>query len=351
MSRNSMLHRFLPACVLLLALAGARVESQEAIPSNPAVTFIGASPTEISRPATAAGLAGDLLNSIDREGNVKQGLALDFTPWWVIPGLRIPLQDYQERRGKYILANTQISLATAKSSGDDNDTDLGLGLRTVFFDDADFMKSRKFIAELDRRRQECEPPDQPEDLGAYEECLDRVFLEWREQWLDQRRPWNRSALAMALATSLQLGGSQIDNAEWSGIGVWMTGALRLARWGQLGGQVEYDYRMQGSGESLNHFLGAGVRGLAGGPSFAVSVEYWGRMNLSGPNGDRYSDRLTVAVEYRIGENTWLSSGMSGSIAETGEGLSLLSSLRWEILSGPTLIPPAEQTSTPEGNDS
>ena len=118
MSRNSMLHRFLPACVLLLALAGARVESQEAIPSNPAVTFIGASPTEISRPATAAGLAGDLLNSIDREGNVKQGLALDFTPWWVIPGLRIPLQDYQERRGKYILANTQISLATAKSSGE-----------------------------------------------------------------------------------------------------------------------------------------------------------------------------------------------------------------------------------------
>ena len=79
----------------------------------------------------------------------------------------------------------------------------------------------------------------------------------------------------------------------------------------------------------------------------------GRMDLSDLNGDGYSDRLTVAVEYRIGESTWLSSGMSGSLADKNEGLSLLSSLRWEILSGPTLMPPPEQApaETPEENGS
>jgi hypothetical protein len=328
--------------VLIFLLVAGILAAQDGIPSTPAVTFINASPTEISRPATARALAADLLNAIDPAGNVKQGLSLDFAPWSLIPGLRITLQDYQENTLKYMLANTQVSVATTKTSGSVNDTDFGFGVRVTFLDDSDFMKDRDFIAELDRRRQEeCQAPEQPEDTDRYEECLGRVFVEAVENWQTQHQAWNRNAVSMAFATGLRLGDSELANAEWTGIGTWLTGALKLGSWGQLTGQAEYDFRRDSFGDVLSHILKASVRGLAGSPDFNASVEYSACFDFSELDGDWYSDRLTAAAEYRIGESIWLSTGIGLSIADPDERVSLLSSVRWEILSGPKLVPPAE----------
>lgn len=331
-------------CLLVLFFVSGVLVAQDGIATTPAVTFLGASPTEITRPATAQALAADILNAIDPSGTVKQGLSLDIAPWSLIPGLRITLQDYQQDAKKYMLANTQVSVATIKSTGSVNDTDLGIGFRVTLLDDSDFLKDIDYMGELDRRMDEgCKQPEQPEDITEYSQCLDRVFTEMVEEWQTEHQisNWNRNALSMAFATGLRLGDSEIDQVEWIGIGTWMTGALKLRGWGQLTGQAKYNYRRENLAEELDHILEASVRTLAGGPVFTVSVEYSSVVNFSELESDWYSDRLTVAIEYQVGEGMWLSSGIGGSISDPDERVSLLSSLRWKIITGPNLRPPSE----------
>jgi len=66
-----------------------------AVPDAPAFTFLGVTPNSISRPGTARQLAVGQSNSIDSSGCAEQGIAIDFAPWFLIPGVTNTRSDYQ----------------------------------------------------------------------------------------------------------------------------------------------------------------------------------------------------------------------------------------------------------------
>ncbi len=318
---------------VLLAVHPCRLAAQDGVPSSPAFLFLGVSPEHISRPATPQALAAELAGAIDAAGAAAQGFALDFAPWSLIPGLRIPLQDYQSRRLSYMAANTQISLATVRAASAENDTDLGLGLRVAIVNDGDYMADpalgvlyRKKLEECGELRAAAQPGD--DSLQRYEACLNGAFEEAVTEW-KQAQSWNGNALALALASALRLRDSLLGQPEWLGIGAWITGALKVGTWGQLVGQAEYAFRQEG-GTLLSSVVTGGLRALAGGRKFNLAAEYAGTLNLARLTAGPYSDRFSAGAECLLWEGLWLCASVRGSIYP-GEPLSLLTSLRSRVL--------------------
>ena len=114
-----------------------------AMPELPALTFIDAGAAKIMRPVIPRALATELVNGIDSAGRVKQGLAIAIAPWALL-GQRITLPQYQKDYGKYLAANTQVSLGTVRVAGNAAATDLGLGLRLTLLDGSDPMHAPEF---------------------------------------------------------------------------------------------------------------------------------------------------------------------------------------------------------------
>lgn len=105
-----------------------------AIPESPAFAVLGLSPQEVIRPTTPRDFAAGLLNGIDKNGNFQSGVAIDTVPYLLFNGENTSLAEYRER-GNYairLLTNTQLSVATAKgSSDDDKSVKLAAGLKIV----------------------------------------------------------------------------------------------------------------------------------------------------------------------------------------------------------------------------
>ncbi len=100
-----------PAITLLLAALAAGLPQEvawgqdaAAHPETPAFTFLDTNPGRIARPGTPRALGMELLSAIDSAGRVQQGVAIDFAPWSLIPGLAISLSDYQSDLWRFILA-------------------------------------------------------------------------------------------------------------------------------------------------------------------------------------------------------------------------------------------------------
>jgi hypothetical protein len=309
------------------------------IAEAPVFAFLGASPASVSRPTSARALTTDILNAIGPAGEVQQGMAVEFAPWSVIPGVKIPLTDYQNKLGSYILANTQISLATVRSAGDSAATDVGMGFRMALFNRGDPMTSKLFTRALDlKMSQVCgDPADYGrEEMDRYTRCFDSLYVSFREEWTKQN--WNESALALAGATGWRLRDSKADNNNWLGLGLWMTGALRLGRRGQGLFQVGYDHRRAVWPDTVSaHDARFGVRCIAGGPDFNLFTEYVGSYDFNADENG-YSARFSGGLEYRITEGMWMSTGVGRYLQspDPAEQVFIIADVRWEISKGSRL---------------
>src|SRR5215210_93684 len=100
------------------------------IPDDPAFVFLGAAPKKIASPGTASKLGLTLAEGIDIDGRVNTGLAVSFLPSNIIRYSPSPAK-YRNGTPAFWLYNTQLSLATIRSSGDTGSTDLGYGARVI----------------------------------------------------------------------------------------------------------------------------------------------------------------------------------------------------------------------------
>jgi hypothetical protein len=90
-------------------------------PFSPTFSLIGATDNTIIRPETPKALAAGLLNALDEEGNLKNGLAIELTPGLLFAPRDFDLTDYQKQNWlRRSLTNLQLTVGFAKGSSDDD---------------------------------------------------------------------------------------------------------------------------------------------------------------------------------------------------------------------------------------
>lgn len=328
----------LPVLLALLGLLdGAAMEGQKPhqFPGSPALQFLGSGPSGVMHPGTGRDLATELIQFVDPRGAVRQGAALDLAPWLLLPGVSIPLTAYQESRLHYILANTTISLASVRVSGDDGGTDLGGGFRTVLINRADPMADPAFTARLRQALGTC-LPDQPDaPVEEIRTCHREVRSGVLDDFLAER--WNGAALALGVAGGRRASASLFDGTRRLGWAAWVSGAVPLGRRGQVAVQGRLEDR---GADPVARLRVADVAGkfVVGSASANGYVELGGRTVLEGDE-EAGPLRWAVGVEFRAGGSGWVTLGMGEGPAGPDRGApAFLTGLRWDLSPGPRLVP-------------
>lgn len=324
-------------CASLLVVAAfsgpARADSVNyAVPESPAFTYIGTSPTKVAHPGTARDLGVDLLNAVDGQGEVVQGFALEVRPWYLVPGLDIPLERYQKKQGFWIFANAQLSIGTTRSTGGTADTDIAFGLRVPLYDAGDPMQSSEYAEKLGKLLLSCAPesPGKPSDPV----CRAEKTRPMREEWL--RTHWNATRLSVAAATGLEAPGSVLQDTSWSGVSVWAAGSLGISTWGQVLAQVQYDHRKVPDPASAfpdEDDIRVGARAFFGSAVANGFVELSLLKSIGGNDGAVNNPiSWSGGVEFRVSDQAWVSTGFGSNFPRGGEKYPVLviANLRWAV---------------------
>lgn len=314
------------------------VEFITAVPEAPAFTFLSASPSLIERPATIRDFGASLLTGVGADGRVREGFALNASTWNLIPGLAIPLSTYQKRLWAYALANTELSIGTIRVAGDTMDTEAAIGFRVTPFDRTDPMHDPTFTANLGSAiLQNCAPATPGSGQSAA--CVDSItasqFADYTsENWTDLR-------LSLAVAWGMRFENSALDQREYSGFNAWAVGAVPvIPRRAQLIGQVRYKSHSEVSDVAGYSAVNYGARVLWGSAALNGFAEYV-RESRSLEDDvpqvkeiDSDADGWSAGLEFRITENTWLSTGFGSRFTALGdaERTAVFANLRWGVTS-------------------
>lgn len=332
-----------------LGLQGERdaPELLTAIPENPAFVYLAVTPTNITRPGSIRDFGAAVTNVIDENGKLKQGVALEASPWFFIPGLNIPLKKYQSNWPAFVLANTQLSFATAQTSGDSAATDMALGIRFTLFDAADPMRDTEFTDKLGPRLRNAltncealtdEDPDIPEEL--VQKCVDREMRKAYEEFSKQSQSrWNALRLALAVATGWQFANSDLGMGKSSGLSTWLVGAAPVGDFGQLIGQLTYTHRPALAEDSKFDLFSYGARLALGSATFNGFLEVLGESRgQTTDDTDDASGLWSAGIEFRVGTGLWLSTGFGSRFAslDKAERTFVVADIRFGVTDGSRL---------------
>jgi hypothetical protein len=313
-----------------------------AVPETPATSYLEAGAATVVRPLTARDLAAELINTIDSSGGVRQGIALAVTPSYLLRR-RVSLDRYRKSPGAYAYANTQVSLATVRTAGGDGSTDLALGLRTVFFDKSDPMRDPGFALRLDSIMATCEPGDSTPPISgnvatpearamaaqAFEDCAQQPASKALAGFLAQH--WNASGFGVGAASGLRFRDSKVGESKWSGLAAWAAGSLQLGASGLIVAQLQIDHREPVAGAGSTTLLKHGARLLFGSPKANLFAEVTSNTRISGPEGQADGGQWTGGLEFKAGDNLWLSTGFGSQFApDQADRVVLLANVRWVI---------------------
>ena len=309
------------------------------VPEAPAFTFLGIAPAKVSRASSARDLGAALVNGTDSTGRVLTGIALGATLWTLLPNVKIGLDTYQRRPAAYALANTQLSLGTARATGDTASTDLALGLRTTLVDRSDPMTSRAFVASLTAALRTCLDAVTGPSLGAPSgddaavECAGKANKRLRAEWF--RMHWNAPALSWGIGTGWRLPRSELSGLDPLGASTWLSGAVPLGRSGQVLGQLQYDRRNARDDGDATNLLTYGVRAVRGTKQYNLFAEVAGTRRFETAAGvSRSNAQWSGGIELELLPDYWLSTGVGKRYTAQGEPdrMVLLANMRWGISS-------------------
>lgn len=338
-ARTTSLQRVLVRLAYALALVlsphavGAQAPPPElltAAPESPAFTFLGISPTRISTPGAVRELGAELLSAIGVDGRARQGFALEAAPWSLIPGIAIPLDDYQKRFLSYVLANTQLSIGTARAAGDTASTDLSAGIRFTLFDDTDPMRDEAFTQSVGQRLRDCTggPETTEVEIAA---CADSVMaVAYEEFAATSGARWNARRLSVGAAAGLHFAGSELARSEYAGVQLWAAGSWPIGAFGQLIGQVSWQQTPELNDAPESDLLVYGGRLLLGAATFGI----FGELAGEDYSGDVDDSALvwSAGAELRIAGNLWLSAGLGSRFdaLTTEDRTIVLANVRWGV---------------------
>lgn len=308
----------------VLAQSNGEAESAEfksAVPASPAFAFLNASPASVNRPVTARDLGVGLLSGVDAEGKIKQGFALEASPWGYIPGMTIPLTDYAKGGLAYIMANAQLSLATARAAGDSSKTEISVGLRFPLYDRGDPMRDPAFARSLGAALLTCAPDTpspSPAQVAEQQACTDKATKDRFTKYAVEH--WNAARLSFSIATGWQFSDSlQVADVDPSGLpaltdhrGVrtWFNGSLPLlGSSGQLVGQIAYLDQPEFEVDTDLRRFDYGGRLILGSATTNVFAELVGRAEWRTGKERHTSASWSAGVELRLSKDFWISTGV------------------------------------------
>lgn len=295
-----------------------------AVPESPAFTVLGVSPDLVGRPTSVRDLGVALLTGVGPDGGLRQGFALDVTPWVFVPGLAIPLSDYRSSTLARGLANLQLSLGTVTSQGDSAATDFAIGLRTTLFDGTDAMQHRAFTDPVAGALRQCVatvPPGLPEEEGrlAVQACADSVMAAAWDAWgAYSAEHWNAGFLALGAGLAATLPDSRPDGGRYGGARAWIVGGVGVGRSAQLLGQLAVRDVPSVGGAPATREWSWGGRLLYGSAAFHAFGEVVG-VSISDPEGrDGTGASWSAGLELRLTEGLWATTGFGQRFEGLGQ---------------------------------
>ncbi len=345
--------------------AGAADEAVKAysVPESPAFTFLNVSPAKIARPTTSRDLSASIVNAIDESGRVRQGLAIEFQPSAVMH-TTMSLSEYQRRGLASIVANTQMSLASVRSSGDSTATNLSYGIRIPIVDFADPMADSKFTDSVIAGFRHCKgpPPPLPPRRTADERAEAQVTglqaqlssveaelatLRTRQvedsikacnQGVMQRvqteytkSHWNALHVSIAAAGGQQLASSTLTRNSSLGTSVWAVAGVPLTTIGEFIAYSQWADVTHGTVSLRARSLAYGGRLVAGLPTFNAFVEAVGDHVYSSVSATIPSSRSwSGGLEFRVADQLWLATGFGKNGELKGGPTAVIANLRWGI---------------------
>lgn len=151
-----MIHKYLSFLVILVVLPFFAISQQQDtlnqfsldfnVPQSPGLFIIGKSPTQVISGAKATPMAVNFVTGLLETGKLDPGVAIDFAPFMLFRGTFT--------RSKYIegptsinflraAVNSQLSIATAQSTSNNQDMVFGIGYRTTLIDTRDVVMNNK----------------------------------------------------------------------------------------------------------------------------------------------------------------------------------------------------------------
>jgi hypothetical protein len=270
------------------------------MPESPALHVLGSIPTVI-RPATPREFTVSLLNGID-----QTELSIDIGPYWLAAGHLVDRKIYKANPIVRLLAGTQLSLATVKSSQAAESSRLVVGMQIRIFDLGD--------ARLDGRLADCLQRAAEKALASSAPCREGYDCQKEENARREAlrksscrdearaRNWNRSSWAVGGAKDTQ------SAAAWSSLAYGFEGVPGLESTSQ--------FILQWS--RLNRHSMGGLRLRMGGVDTHLSAEWIGQDGQS---------QFSLTGERKIGENLWLEVRAGGV---SSQRIFVLTSFHWGL---------------------
>jgi hypothetical protein len=303
--------------------------STYAVPEIPAASFLGVTPATVTRPSAPKDVLASLLNGVDANGRVQQGLAIEGSPY-IIPGVTITPDDYATKPWMYLLANTRLSFATARASGDTGSTSAALGLRVTIFDFGDAMKDKAYRQRLATAIDACKPAVFPVDSAALAQSLACIHTVDSTYVRDN---WNALRLSIAAAHGITFDSSYISRERNLGDRIWLDMGVPVTKFGEI---VVYAQLAQTDKHDTTAYFSTwseGARAMVGSPTFdAFFEEVLQQRSTATPTIARRGQSWSAGVEFLVTSNLWLSGGF-GKPATQGpqpQKVVVLANLRWGL---------------------
>ena len=367
-----------------VAQSGEKLTVNYAVPEMPATTVLGLTPAKIARPITSKDFASSLIDGIDEDGHVRQGIAVEAS----LGMFRVPnvsLQQYQASRWARVLSNLMVSFATARVASDTQSTDLAWGVRAPLYDAGDPLARPEYTKRLGQLMLTCAPSGPAaafrgklasETLAEYRAkfdsavkalqndstlqaqlaarradqlaCLERAATQVGKAAADSL--WNAARLVVAYAGSSRLPQSVFKNRRRLEDRVWAVGAyplwqgkgpLALARSAQLVGYADYVRTHAADSVPASGGASYGVRlnlGSATLNAFGEALGEWRDEPRAGSK--RTTSAFSGGVEFLAAPGMWISTGVGSRYSDTvrADKTVLFANLRWGIASKPFLKP-------------
>ena len=320
------------------------------VPPSPALSVLGLASNKVVRPVGVNDLAASLVNIVDHEGILQNGVAVDVAPVTMISGRRVERARYVTSWWTRVLMRTQASIATAKAGGGSRTVRLAAGVNASLVDLGDPRAEPRLaacIAAANRlglaaaKPVAPPPPDlTPEQLAEFEAQIEKIEASRERTFRNacredaRERLWNRTAVAVGWApTWRSASGAAGDltsagQAFWTSVAYGFEGTGWLSRHSQIIGYVER--RTDGADAAAAPArVSVGGRWRVGTAASALSVEAV-RASETLATGRVRTWTLSAAAQHKLTDDLWLSVavGGRGEPGIDGRQVFVLNSLSW-----------------------